>query len=179
MIECPVGYFCPPKTRFFEFKCNEATCGPGAMFNETQIKVQVMIAAIVVGMAMLLGITHSISEHYDRLDEQKRFEERRINNAEKDFLVQELMSLRIAKKLEEAKRMNGGGESQVRRAVCVAASALVYPACRPLSRPPSTPPLFAQCALTLFRSRRMRWGSLRRLRLRTCRSKEGRGRLLR
>jgi len=88
------------------------------MFNETQIKVQVMIAAIVVGMAMLLGITHSISEHYDRLDEQKRFEERRINNAEKDFLVQELMSLRIAKKLEEAKRMNGGGESQVRRAVC-------------------------------------------------------------
>jgi ABC-type multidrug transport system ATPase subunit len=100
---CPKGYFCPPKTRFYEFKCNDEDCGPGEIFNSTQTKVQLIVAVAVASLGALLLTYHYITKYYDRQNDAKRFEERRINNMEKDFLVSELISLRIHKKMEQEK----------------------------------------------------------------------------
>ncbi|GMH92516.1 hypothetical protein TrVE_jg6745 [Triparma verrucosa] len=100
MIECPVGYFCPPKSRTFQFKCADTKCGPGAIYDHPQTKFQVMTAIVLAILTCIVLLSIWLNTILNKEYERMRFEARRIESAQQDFLMEELMELRRANELE-------------------------------------------------------------------------------
>ncbi len=106
-IECPKGYWCPPKTHNYkDFPCVSSSCGPGASVPETQTISQVVIAAVVVGGVILMFYTQYLRNKSEKKAEHDRLHERHIHKVQKDFMMIELKNLREAAKKEDDLRHN-------------------------------------------------------------------------
>ena len=111
MHECPVGYFCPPKSRTYQFMCADSSCGPGATFDKPQTKFQIITAGALFVLGLIVLFTVWLNDKLNSEYERARFEELRVQSAQRNFLLEELKELR---KREATVGDGEGGEKVVR-----------------------------------------------------------------